>query len=361
MQAGNYEQAGSILADTRLQRSASGLSEQVLTGDLGRQADHALDVYRQKRKQDTQPSLVTKAITPEKAAASKKLIETPIRDKWAVIIGISTFKDPKINLHFAAKDAQDFRDFLVKERNFAPDHVQLLTDGTATRANILSVLGNKWLPRVAEQNDLVIIYFSTHGSPSSMDIGGLNYLVVHDTDVNDLYATGIAMQDLARIIKARVHSERIMLVLDACHSGATVPSAKGLARVGNIDADQLMQGTGQLVISSSQPDEVSWESKRYDGSVFTKHLIEGLRKNGEQTKLGDAFNVLEEETAREVLRDRGASQTPVMKSQWEGTDLVIGAPPTAPTPGLTDVELPDTQKPATPTHPQKSKGPKSSK
>jgi len=129
--------------------------------------------------------------------------------------------------------------------------------------------------------------------------------------------------------------------LDACHSGGAAPNSKGLARVGNIDAEQLMQGTGQLVISSSEPDQVSWESKRYEGSVFTKHLIEGLRTNGDLTKLGPAFSHLQEETEREVLRDRGIAQTPVLKSQWEGSDLIIGAPPAAPSPGLTDFVLPD--------------------
>lgn len=362
LRSSSYEQAGSILSDTRLERSARGIHEPVLTGDLSRQADHALDVYRQKRRQEQQTSLTasvernkieaqqvaTTVATPAKKDERpivKRIIETPVRDKWAVIIGISAFKDPNINLHFAAKDAQDFYDFLVKEKNFAPDHVQLLTDSLATRANILSVLGNKWLPRVAEPNDLVVIYFSTHGSPSSLDVGGVNYLVAHDTDVNDLYATGIAMQDLARIIKARVHSDRVMLVLDACHSGGAAPSSKGLGRTGNIDVEQIMQGTGQMVISSSEPDQVSWESKRYSGSVFTRHLIEGLRANGQLTRLGNAFTILQSETQREVLRDRGILQTPVMKSQWEGTDLIIGAPPAAPSPGLREVVLPDIPKP----------------
>jgi len=351
IQSGNFEQAGSILADTRLQRSATGISEQIFTGDLGRQADRALDAYRQKRKQDQQ-SLVSKPSDNQSSETSpdqskrKRRIESPIRDKWAVIVGISDFQDSSINLRYAAKDAKDFRDFLVKEKNFAPDHVQLLTDKAATRANILSALGNRFLPRVAERNDLVIIYFSTHGSPSSLDIGGLNYLVAHDTDINDLYATGIAMQDLVRIIKGRVLSERVMLVLDACHSGGATPGSKGLTRAQNIDAESLAQGTGQLVISSSQPDQVSWESKRYEGSVFTKYLIEGLKSDGEMTKLGNAIKHLQEETEREVLRDRGANQTPVIKSEWEGSDLIIGVPPAAPSPGLTDF-LPQPAEPKT--------------
>ncbi|HMO24273.1 MAG TPA: caspase family protein, partial [Candidatus Melainabacteria bacterium] len=184
-------------------------------------------------------------------------------------------------------------------------------------------------------------YFSSHGSPSDIDVGGVNYLVAHDTDPKNLFITGIAMQDLARIIKGRVQAQRIVLLLDACHSGVVAPSSKGLQRVCNVDPDKVVQGTGQLVITSSMPSQRSWESSRYKGSVFTKHLIDGLRKDGINTNLGEAFNYLESQVQREVLRDRGLLQTPVMKSKWSGNELIIGVPPTNPSTGLPTVELPD--------------------
>ncbi|CAN5421291.1 hypothetical protein BH11CYA1_BH11CYA1_09100 [soil metagenome] len=351
------EEAGSIFSDTRMLRAAHGWTEYAMPTEISKRAEQAVEAYKQKRKYDRQEDLVRKAAsgggsessTASSGSSSNEAVDNsqveinrPIRDKWALIIGTGRFKDPKINLRYAAKDAQDFSDFLIKERSFAPDHVQLLTNEAATRANILSLLGSKWLPRVAEKDDLVVIYFSTHGSPSSLDLGGVNYLVAHDTDPSDLYATGIAMQDLARIIKARVHSDRVMLVLDACHSGVTAPaSGKSIVRPGNVDVDPIVQGTGQLVISSSKPDQRSWESQRYEGSVFTRYLIDGLRKNGNMTKLGDAYNYMETEVQREVLRDRGLLQTPVMRSKWRGSDLILGVKPAAPSPGLGPIELPD--------------------
>lgn len=359
MLGSKLEEAGSIFSDTRMLRAAHGWTEHAMPMEVSKRAEQAVEAYKQKRKYDRQEDLVRKAASGSSSDSSSASasggsssneavdnsqveINRPIRDKWALIIGTGRFKDPKINLRYAAKDAQDFSDFLIKERNFAPDHVQLLTNEAATRANILSLLGSKWLPRVAEKDDLVVIYFSTHGSPSSLDLGGVNYLVAHDTDPSDLYATGIAMQDLARIIKARVHSDRVMLVLDACHSGVTAPaSGKSIVRPGNVDVDPIVQGTGQLVISSSKPDQRSWESQRYEGSVFTRYLIDGFRKNGDLTKLGDAYSYMESEVQREVLRDRGLLQTPVMRSKWRGSDLILGVKPAAPSPGLGPIELPD--------------------
>jgi tetratricopeptide (TPR) repeat protein len=266
-----------------------------------------------------------------------EITNRPVRDKWALIIGISNFQDPKLNLKYPAKDAQDFYDYLLKEGNFAADHVKLLTNEKATRANILSELGDKWLPRAANPDDLVLIFISSHGSSSDMDVGGVNYLLAYDSQVDSLYASGLPMQDLTRIIKGRVHSDRVVLVLDACHSGAVDPGAKGLFKTGNLDAAEVAQGTGQLVISSSQPSQVSWESKKYQNSVFTRCLIESLRAKGSATTLGEAFNGMKDRVQEEVLRERGVLQTPVLRSRWKGNDILLAAPPSSPRPGLSEV------------------------
>jgi hypothetical protein len=82
--------------------------------------------------------------------AGKPPVNRPVKDKWALVIGISNFQDSKLNLKYAAKDATDFANFLIKDENFAADHVQVLTDEKATRANVLSLLGDRWLPHVAK-------------------------------------------------------------------------------------------------------------------------------------------------------------------------------------------------------------------
>lgn len=260
------------------------------------------------------------------------IVDRPVRDKWALVIGISEFKDQNLNLHYPAKDAKDFYNFLVSDGNFARDHVKLLVNEQATRDNIMEELGDTWLPHVANPDDLVLIYVSSHGSPAEMDKGGggVNYLIAYDTDIEKLYATGVSMQGLTRSIKDRVHSERVVVVLDACHSGGAQTGAKGLTRTKNVDAEALAQGSGQLIISSSSPDQVSWESKKYENSVFTRCLIESLRKKGSATTLGEAFQNLKDQVQSQVLSERGVLQTPVLRSKWKGSDLLISAPAAAP-------------------------------
>src|SRR5207302_687031 len=64
----------------------------------------------------------------------------PIKDKWALVVGISNFQNPSIDLKYPAKDAKDFQKYLISQANFAADHVKLLINEDATRERILSEL-----------------------------------------------------------------------------------------------------------------------------------------------------------------------------------------------------------------------------
>jgi tetratricopeptide (TPR) repeat protein len=247
-------------------------------------------------------------------------VSRPVKSKYALVIGISKFKDTAINLRYPAKDAEDFSRFLTETQGFSPNNVRCLMNEQATRENILAAMGETWLPRTVDKEDLVLIYFSTHGSPSAMDEKGINYLLAHDTDKEVLYATGIPVQDLTRMIRDKVHADRVVVIMDACHSGA----AKADDRL-KVSADKMANASGQVVICSSLPEEVSWESKQYQNSVFTRHLMDGLKSKGVKTSLGDTFEYTRARVQKEVWSDRRQNQNPVMKSTWAKTDLSISA------------------------------------
>lgn len=263
------------------------------------------------------------AVTPASPSA-------PIADKWAVVIGISKFADPRVPaLKYSAKDAKDFYDYLVDPSGgkFRPDHVQLLTDGDATKVNIMDTIGDSFLPHAAAPDDLVVIYLSTHGSPAGADIRGVNYVVAADTQVDKLFATGLEMRQLLRIIKERVHTKRILLVMDTCYSGAGASEGhKGLSR-SNIDPQGLAQGIGSIVISSSSPDQRAWESDGLRNSYFTRFLIDSLKEDSGKTPLSQCFNSMKQKVQSSVLRDKGEMQTPVIAGAFTGPSLILGVPP----------------------------------
>jgi uncharacterized caspase-like protein len=212
---------------------------------------------------------------------------------------------------------------MVTNGNFRVDHTRLLTDEAATKEGIIGALGDQWLGKSAGPNDLIVLYISSHGSQSMQEAGGTNFLVAYDTDKDRLLSTGIPMQWLVQLIGEQVHCKRLLLLLDVCHSGSVAEGQKGLFRQ-NLDPKNLVIGQGQIVVCSSSSDQVSWESKEYPNSVFTKRLIEALNNKGGDSTLSEACLIMSDRVEEEVLRDRNAIQTPIVKRSWEGGgDLVL--------------------------------------
>ncbi|MDX1985611.1 MAG: caspase family protein [Candidatus Obscuribacter sp.] len=268
--------------------------------------------------------------SPGEGSRAATVENKPIRDKWAVVIGIDKFKDKRIpSLQYASKDARDFAAYLIKEGNFAADHVLLLTNEEATENAIQRAVGDDWLPRRVLEDDVVLVFASTHGSPKEMDVAGENFLVAYDTDVDNLFSSAIELQDLATTIRRRTACDRVIVMLDACNSGAAEVGGKGFSRSQNFDVGSIA-GEGTIVISSSRANEKSWESKRYQNGVFTHNLMSALKCKGPGTKLSEAYAALRDLVAQEVQFDRRAPQNPDMKMRWNGTELAMMAPPTRP-------------------------------
>jgi hypothetical protein len=247
--------------------------------------------------------------------------DRPISDKWAVVVGLSKFNDPSIQCQFGAKDAQDFADYLVRDAHFASDHVHTLLDAAASREKILVEFG-EFLPRVTTPDDLVVVFISTNGSAKSQDKGEFNYLVAHDTDKNNLFGSGIAMQELANMIKQRINADRLVLIVDSSYSGAAI-GAKGLFRT---TSDPPF--SGPIILVSSSTDQNSWDSTRYANSIFTRCLIDSLHKN--QNFCG-AFNYLRNQVQMEVMMDHhGTRQTPILRNGFG--DVILSEPATSPRP-----------------------------
>lgn len=274
--------------------------------------------------------MVTSLASPAYAAGDP---DASIGQKWALVVGVSKFQNPELNLRYADKDANDFSQFLTDQVGFEKDHVKVLTNENATLKSVLSHLGSTWLPHMAEPNDLVVVFISTHGTPGEADYNkaNSNYLLTYDSEPENLFVTAMDMQDLVDIISKRINCDRIIVILDACHSGALaagekVSGGKGLARKG-LDASNVRLGKGKVIFLSSMPNERSWELKEKPNSVFTRCLIETLNKSGDSTTLNDMFRTLKTNVYNTAMSERGVPQTPVMRSTWDGREPVVALSP----------------------------------
>ncbi len=251
----------------------------------------------------------------------KEIASKLVGNRWALVIGISEFADSNIPaLKFASKDATDFANLLTTQAGFKPDHVHLITDSKATRQRILDELADKWLPSVVKEEDAVLVFIASHGTPAARDIGALNYLVTYDTQRDHLFSTGIAMQYVTDMLHDRLKNARICLVCDTCYSGATSGGITD-AKYGNSVASDLLSSARELVLCSSSANERSWESRRYSNGVFTGKLIQTLKTDGSYSDFQHVFEMLKHGVEAEVREDYQVGQTPQLAGSWKAMGL----------------------------------------
>jgi uncharacterized caspase-like protein len=201
---------------------------------------------------------------------------------WAVVIGISHYDNvpPEAQLRFADRDAQEFANFLRSPSGggFPSDHVQILLNENASLPAVRTALGT-WLPRSAEPDDVVYVFFAGHGVTEGDHDG---YLLARDSDPQNLYATALSLSELDKIITQRLRARNVVLIADACHAGHlgwASRSASGDVLISRYLTEIGQSGQGILRLMASRGDERSYEDVRWGGGhgVFTYSMLEGLR------------------------------------------------------------------------------------
>lgn len=274
--------------------------------------------------------------SPGEAAASRLAAGQvgPVHTKYALVVGIGRFRDPKIpTLQFTAKDAEDLAAVLKDSRygRFDPANVTVLTDDRATRANILSALNEISLK--AQEDDLVFLYVSSHGSPSrdNQGLGSVGYIVTHDATIDSIFVEGIDYQDFSNKVSL-VKARRKVVFLDTCFSGqASRPGEKALfveaAGVDQRTARLFLSGEGTYVITSSKSNERSFESETLKNSYFTYYLMKALQKEEDPPSIKEIFDSLAREVPAAVAREKGQPQHPQILPANSPGDLRIGVAP----------------------------------
>ena len=210
---------------------------------------------------------------------------------WAVVIGVSNYKNlrPEEQLRFAHRDAEDLAAFLRSPNGggFPSTQIKVLLNEEATIASVRTALGT-WLPRSAEPNDVVYIFFAGHGV---VEQGTDGYLLASDSDPQNLYATALPISELDRIINERLRSRVAVVIADACHSGKIGLASRGVEEqiLINRFLDEVgKSGAGSFRLLASRADERSYEDPRWGGGhgVFTHFLLEGLKGTADRDRDG---------------------------------------------------------------------------
>ncbi len=227
---------------------------------------------------------------------------------YYVGFGVSRYRDARLNLAWADKDATDLGNLFAG--GDVADHVLTLTDAQVTREGIQ---GAKAFLAGARVEDTVVVFVAGHGT-STLDSAADYLFVTHDFDLARPRETA-APFELIEDLLADIAPRRKLLLLDTCESGevdepgqAVVdPAAAGMRGFQSrsmraliltqddtprapalppllLDRERfiyndLARRTGAIVFASSRGTEPSYEHDDWQNGAFTADLKVALSSN----------------------------------------------------------------------------------
>jgi WD40 repeat protein/uncharacterized caspase-like protein len=263
---------------------------------------------------------------------------------YIVTIGTSKYSDPKYNLTYAAKDAQDlsklFADAKSANSPYSNVITKTLTNEEVTKENIKTL---KATLAAAKPNDVVLLFVAGHGI---LDDKFDYYFGTHNINFNKPGENGIAYEEIESLLDG-IKAIRKLLFMDTCHSGevdkedvvavastqteagtvafravgATVQEKnKSLKKTSELMKElftDLRRGTGATIISSAGGAEFAMESAEWNNGLFTYCLIHALKdKAADENKDGQVWlSELQKYVTEEVKKLSKGKQVPTARSE----------------------------------------------
>ena len=258
---------------------------------------------------------------------------------YALLVGIGESAYPRWSLPVTVKDMQALRAILTDPNLCAyPDddqHLRLLHDDGATRQAILDGLAWLQVQATADPEANVVVYYSGHGW---LDIStGRYYLLPHDIEPFDIPGSALPAQDFTEALR-QIQAQRLLVFIDSCHAAGMatakdepavkLPTGFAQTAVPKGLVEDLKQGQGRAVFSSSTGEQRSWV--RPDGtlSIYTYHLIEALQGAGNQpgdtlVRVSNLMNHLGKTVPESTRTLCQAEQTPFFDTAAEDFSVAV--------------------------------------
>ncbi len=200
-------------------------------------------------------------------------------ERLALVVGHNRGAPPHAPLRFAEADAEKVAAVLQELGGVKAEQLKLLKG--ADKAAVLD--GFEWATRAVSrvherkgEKAMLIVYFSSHSDEQT----GL-----------ELGPEKLGWKELKGALAATGADVRLAVV-DACASSGLLEAGGRAAPPFEIKLDDQLHVSGEALITSSASNEPSVEAGAFHGSVFTHHLLDGLR--GAADASGDGRVTLEE-------------------------------------------------------------------
>jgi hypothetical protein len=233
--------------------------------------------------------------------------EFTIKPKLYVLaIGVSQYKDKSLTLQFAAKDATDFAESLLKQKGglYRDVVVKILVDEKATRDEIID--GFDWISKETTSKDIAMVFLAGHGVNDS---GGVYYYLPANTDLEKLKRTGLLFTEMKNTVASL--AGKTILFIDTCHAGNVLGARAVAPDIMGVVNELASAENGAVVFASSTGRQYSFEDSNWGNGAFTKAVVEGINGKADYTGKGRiTINMLDLYISERVKELTKGKQTP---------------------------------------------------
>jgi WD40 repeat protein len=240
-------------------------------------------------------------------------------------VGVNDYADGRLQLKYAAADAQAFADAMKKAGAglFASVDVVTLLDGDVTDASLDAAFAA--MGETVKPQDVFVFFLAGHGKT----IEGKYYFIPQDFrfEGDDPIRAGGIGQDRWQEWAARVRAKKSVMIYDTCESGSLTGSRSVDAAMAQTAAvERLTRAMGRTILSASTDDAPALEGYQGHG-VMTWAMLDALGSgdlNGnatlEVTELASYLDMKVPEISSAAF---GFRQVPQMSVQ--GSDFALGS------------------------------------
>ena len=240
---------------------------------------------------------------------------------WALLVAVGVYAyNPSMDRPSMLSAVDDLYHTLIVSPFWNESHIKVIKGKNATVLNIMA--GFSWLAKNAKENDVCLVYLTSHGFPIFFDLpprdeaDGMDealaayrgFLPIEDPFSWEPLANpfGIITDDEINFMLNRIHAKGIAMIVDSCHSGGFNDNwsyAKDYNFATEFAKD--LEGRNRVILTSVREDEISF------GSIFSYGVIDALKGYGDKNK--DGFVSAEE--AFYFARSRVLNETRDMHPQ----------------------------------------------
>jgi uncharacterized caspase-like protein len=244
---------------------------------------------------------------------------------YAVMIGISDYKDDALDLKFPVKDAQALGNAI--EQSSKPllgnenVHMYYLTSDQVPGARwfkpekesirlVLQEIGEK-----ARAEDIVLLFFAGHGMMTGQTDKLFTFLTEESSNST---ITGIQTTELESWLSSTgpngLLANKTILIFDACNSGAVVQDMMSAISRSDDEArrtrqvEDLKDKSGMFILAASAGNQLAYEVPKFKQGLLTYAMLKTLRNNTGILEDGNFINLQKWFLESEMELDRTADQ-----------------------------------------------------